>query len=1376
MMRTRAPIQRPDTNRSIFPVLAAALLLAASAALAVAPPEGTSPLAQRAFRHPDLYVSSVYRPAEQLPEPLASALRLDLQALGVGSGLGLVDWRSGSWGTLILRQPLIPGTGKGNTLRWPGGTPPASGDALEAAALDAFLGFLAAQSARLDFASAELGQRTVTAAAGGQIVQIHIRHAVAGVPVRDSFLNAVVNGGNLVLLGARHWGAVEVPTQPTVSRQAAIAAAEAHAGRSFGNGFWSPPHLEIVPVSAGRDALALPLGLGLRHRLVWAMGPRFPGDHGSWEALVDAHGGELVAFLDRNEYVKNARGGIFPVSNDGIGPEGTEQPDHPMPFADVRDPAGNLFFTDSGGDLVCSAQSSEIRTALAGKYVRISDTCGAIDERAADPGDLDLGFGPGTDCAVPPGHSAGDTHSARTGFYEVNRIIEQAKGWLPDNAWLNAQLTSNMNIDSTCNAFWSGSSGTINFYKSGGGCRNTGEIAAVFDHEWGHGMDNNDANQAISSPGEVYADVAAILRLDTSCIGRGFNADDSNCGGNGDPCLACSGVREVDWMKRESGKPHNLDWNQQDLLDPNGIRGGCRIDGVGSTSLGPCGNGVHCEGSMASEAVYDLLKRDLPCHPGRWDLATGQCAGGAAPGIDASTSLEMLTRYYYLAGGLIANWYNCNPVGPAGSYGDGCNADGAYLNFLSVDDDNGDLSDGTPHMQAIFEAFDRHQIACDVPAVANTGCAGRPTTAPSLTVAPLHKGARLTWNAVPGAAKYWVYRTEGVLGCNFGKTRVGETTGTSFTDSELRNGREYFYSVLPVGASDSCAGPISACTATVAGGSGAAVAFTLAPARLTGTSGGDGDAFIDNCEVGTVSFGVANRGEVPLTNVRVARVESTSHPEIDIVDTPTFASSLAPCAETEGTFRFQAAGIESGETVVFRIEITADELTPGTIAATAELVAAESDFTPVASATFGFDTPGNLEGWRVVNGTFAQTAGIGGTGLHLASSSLQDNRCDDIESPVIRLTASSTLSLANQFTIEPGEPTGVNGYFDRANVGLKDLATGARTTISPDGGRLYEAFGPNGVCATQNQPGWAGLGLGFQTSNWSSAALNPGGAFTGKPVKLDVAYGTDTNLSLTGFQFDQVTLTNFEHQGPDAQADVCRACTALDDNSPAVEYRGGWHSKVHPGASNGIYHRRMGISDQPGRPYARVVFSGDAITYFYGKAAAGGTGYVYIDGVLRETLSYNASNQTPSFGHSVTYSGLGPGSHEIRIEHVSGSVFVDGFELCSGGTATASAVQYRSETQASESTLMPVVTRTVQIGTADEQVSVVVEGASSPLAVVLLDLLGRKVDIGGALIPGLPVTGLDAAPAPGLYTVQVLNPLGLTGRVNISIARTVKVK
>src|SRR4030095_7753491 len=137
-----------------------------------------------------------------------------------------------------------------------------------------------------------------------------------------------------------------------------------------------------------------------------------------------------------------------------------------------------------------------MRTTLSGRFVRMNDDCGAVNEKSLFNSDLnfDLGFGPGTACVVPPGHSAGDTHASRSGFYELNRLIEQAKGYLPANTWLQGQLTANMNIQDTCNAFWNGS--TVNFFRSGGGCANTGEIAAVFLHDGGHGMDTNSVGSA----------------------------------------------------------------------------------------------------------------------------------------------------------------------------------------------------------------------------------------------------------------------------------------------------------------------------------------------------------------------------------------------------------------------------------------------------------------------------------------------------------------------------------------------------------------------------------------------------------------------------------------------------------------------------------------------------------------------------------------------------------------------------------------------------------------------------------------------------------------------------------------------------------------
>ena len=141
----------------------------------------------------------------------------------------------------------------------------------------------------------------------------------------------------------------------------------------------------------------------------------------------------------------------------------------------------------------------------------------------------------------------------------------------------------------------------MNFYRESGGCANTGQLAGVFDHEWGHGMDDNDVNGSIPSSsqggGEGMADIYAGLRLNQSCIGRGLFLGGGVCGGYGDPCTpasGCTGVRTIDFAERTSGVPHTLTWVRSN-----------------------CGTTVHCLGAAYSEAVWDILKRDpaeLPRH------------------------------------------------------------------------------------------------------------------------------------------------------------------------------------------------------------------------------------------------------------------------------------------------------------------------------------------------------------------------------------------------------------------------------------------------------------------------------------------------------------------------------------------------------------------------------------------------------------------------------------------------------------------------------------------------------------------------------------------------------------------------------------------
>jgi hypothetical protein len=399
---------------------------------------------------------------------------------------------------------------------------------------------------------------------------------VAGITVRDARLALTISHGNVVVFGTEGWGTVVLPARARLAGEKAMDSAFAYAGgRSPRDKILQTPTLEIVTVAPAGTRADEPytgrVGRGYAHRLVYSTTFQRPPEEARWETLVDAISGEVIAFRDKNLYEnRQVTGGVYPLTNTGqcSAPEtcGEMQPGWPMPFADTGLPAPNNL-TNSAG--VYDFTGVPMSTTLTGPFVDIVDTCGAINA-SSETGDLDLGGVNGQhDCMTGDGGGPGNTPASRSAFYELNKLAEQARGWLPDNVWLRSRLQANVNILQTCNAFWDGT--TVNFFRSGGGCGNTGEIAAVFDHEWGHGLDANDANHALSNSSEGYADIAAIYRLQASCVGSGFFVTNNRgCGPTADGTgfnqnenqvgglhcdLECSGVRDADWDKHADHTP-----------------------------------------------------------------------------------------------------------------------------------------------------------------------------------------------------------------------------------------------------------------------------------------------------------------------------------------------------------------------------------------------------------------------------------------------------------------------------------------------------------------------------------------------------------------------------------------------------------------------------------------------------------------------------------------------------------------------------------------------------------------------------------------------------------------------------------------------------
>ena len=134
------------------------------------------------------------------------------------------------------------------------------------------------------------------------------------------------------------------------------------------------------------------------------------------------------------------------------------------------------------------------------------------------------------------------------------------------------------------------------------------------------------------------------------------------------------------------------------------------------------------------------------------------------------------------------------------------------MQWLAADDDNGNLNDGTPHMTAIFDAFNRHGIACATPTAHEQRLRGRPDGGARASPPPRATArSRCPGAASAGATRYWVFRSEGHAGCNFGKALIAEVTGLSYTDTQVANGRTYYYNVVAAGASSACYGRASNC-------------------------------------------------------------------------------------------------------------------------------------------------------------------------------------------------------------------------------------------------------------------------------------------------------------------------------------------------------------------------------------------------------------------------------------------------------------------------------------------------------------------------------------------------------------------------------------
>ncbi len=519
-----------------------------------------------------------------------------------------------------------------------------------------------------------------------------------GIPVDGAFVFVRIVHGNIVQFGAERIGQVHLASNRSTAPERDSAFAQVWQQLGFPAGTqiteWvEPGELRVFPLLPAGQELAQPhhglRGLGYQHLLAWRYVFRVD-EHSTWQVLLDTDSSRII---DLRDLTVNAdaevTGGVYPTTNTD------PQIIVPFPFATVTNNGTKITNIDGVYDYTGGTAS----TVLNGRYFRMVDNCGSVSLSNNTTGNLAFGTSGGTDCTTPGFGGAGNTHATRTGFYHLTLINAKARSILPSNTWLQGTVTANMNVNNTCNASWNGS---VNFYRSGGGCSNTGELAAVFLHEWGHGLDSNTGGSANeNASGEAVGDTFAFLETRDSCIGPNFRP--------GVPCYnctTCTGVRDLGDFAlggaRTLATPANV--TSDTGIDCDRPTFACPYYRNGSPYWGPMRFQGHCESLIASTANWDL-KNALIDEFGEagWQKMDDIWYGSLVPSKSA---------YQVASGG------TCN----ANATVNGCGATNWYTVFLAVDDDDGNLANGTPNACRIWDSFNAHGIACGSrPACTETG-------------------------------------------------------------------------------------------------------------------------------------------------------------------------------------------------------------------------------------------------------------------------------------------------------------------------------------------------------------------------------------------------------------------------------------------------------------------------------------------------------------------------------------------------------------------------------------------------------------------------------------------------------------------------------
>jgi len=376
------------------------------------------------------------------------------------------------------------------------------------------------------------------------------------------------------------------------------------------------------------------------------------GSYSSREFVTDAATGAIL-YTENLVYDIDINGTVRANVTDGYvaDPCANENP-QPLPYLRVSLGATNVFADANGNFTMPNAGTAQVTLTapLIGQYFVVNNQQSATSSASLNvtpPGPADILHNP----ANATEGTRAEVNAYRHANIARNLVVAANPAYPTVSTQSNFPI--NVNIASTCNAFYSSS--TINFYLSGGGCNNTG-FGTVVHHEYGHNVVAK-GGSGQGAYGEGMGDVLGLLVTDSPVTGVGFQ----NCA--------------------------------------NGIRTAANSCQYQLSNCSSCGSEVHACGNLISGCVWSLRNNLAGTNPATYrdilaDLAVNSILVHTGALITPQISID----------------------------------------YMTLDDNDADLSNGTPHRTEIHNAFAAHNMAI---AMQFTYPLGRPTLVSPAGTTPL---------------------------------------------------------------------------------------------------------------------------------------------------------------------------------------------------------------------------------------------------------------------------------------------------------------------------------------------------------------------------------------------------------------------------------------------------------------------------------------------------------------------------------------------------------------------------------------------------------------------------------------------------------------